>query len=320
MAYTLGVLMDPLDGIKPWKDSTVAMLLEAMRRGHSILQFTAGDVAVRGGQAFARMRPLRVRDARESWFDAGQASWQALTDLSLVLARKDPPFDVAFLHDTLVLDLAVAEGVPVVNSPGALRDANEKLASLWFPDLAPPTRVSRDLHDLAEFVRSVGDAVVKPLDAMGGQSIFKTRGDDPNLIVILETLTHDGREFAMAQRFIPEAADGDKRILLVGGEPVPFALARIPQGIDFRGNMARGGRAEARPLTAADRRIAERVGAEALRRGLEFVGIDVIGEYLTEVNVTSPTGIREIDAQCGTSIATLLFDRLDQIVANSNRR
>jgi glutathione synthase len=320
MAYTLGVLMDPLDGIKPWKDSTVAMLLEAMRRGHSILQFTAGDLAVRGGQAFARMRPLRVRDARESWFDAGQASWQALTDLSLVLARKDPPFDVAFLHDTLVLDLAVAEGVPVVNSPGALRDANEKLASLWFPDLAPPTRVSRDLHDLAEFVRSVGDAVVKPLDAMGGQSIFKTRGDDPNLIVILETLTHDGREFAMAQRFIPEAADGDKRILLVGGEPVPFALARIPQGIDFRGNMARGGRAEARPLTAADRRIAERVGAEALRRGLEFVGIDVIGEYLTEVNVTSPTGIREIDAQCGTSIATLLFDRLDQIVANSNRR
>lgn len=320
MAYTLGVLMDPLDGIKPWKDSTVAMLLEATRRGHSILQFTAGDLAVRGGQAFARMRPLRVRDARESWFDAGQATWQALADLALVLARKDPPFDVAFLHDTLVLDLAVAEGVPVVNSPGALRDANEKLASLWFPDLAPPTRVSRDLHDLAEFVRSVGDAVVKPLDAMGGQSIFKTRGDDPNLIVILETLTHDGREFAMAQRFIPEAADGDKRILLVGGEPVPFALARIPQGIDFRGNMARGGRAEARPLTAADRRIAERVGAEALRRGLEFVGIDVIGEYLTEVNVTSPTGIREIDAQCGTSIAALLFDRLDQIVANANRR
>lgn len=320
MAYTLGVLMDPLDGIKPWKDSTVAMLLEATRRGHSILQFTPGDLAVRDGRAFARMRPLRVRDARESWFETGEAAWLPLADLALVLARKDPPFDVAFLHDTLVLDLAVAEGVPVVNAPGALRDANEKLASLWFPDLAPPTRVSRDLHDLADFVRSVGDAVVKPLDAMGGQSIFKTRGDDPNLIVILETLTHDGREFAMAQRFIPEAADGDKRILLVGGEPVPFALARIPQGIDFRGNMARGGRAEARPLTAADRRIAERVGAEALRRGLEFVGIDVIGEYLTEVNVTSPTGIREIDAQCGTSIAALLFDRLDQIVASANRR
>lgn len=319
MPYALGVLMDPLGGIKPWKDSTVAMLLEATRRGHRIFQFTPGDLAVRNGRAFARMCALQVRDTREDWYETGEAHWRELAGLSLVLARKDPPFDVRFLHDTLVLDLAANEGVPVVNDPRALRDANEKLASLWFPDLAPPARVSRDLADLAEFVRSVGDAVVKPLDAMGGQSIFKTRGDDPNLIVILETLTQDGREFAMAQRFIPEAADGDKRILLVGGEPVPFALARIPQGIDFRGNMARGGRAEARPLTASDRRIAERVGAEAMRRGLEFVGIDVIGEYLTEVNVTSPTGIREIDAQCGTSIAALLFDRLDAIVARADR-
>lgn len=319
MAYTLGVLMDPLGGIKPWKDSTVAMLLEATRRGHRIFQFTPGDLAVRNGRAFARMRALHVRDTREDWYEAGEASWRELAELSLVLARKDPPFDVRFLHDTLVLDLAVNEGVPVVNDPRALRDANEKLASLWFPDLTPPARVSRDLADLAEFVRSVGEAVVKPLDGMGGQSIFKTRGDDPNLIVILETLTQDGREFTMAQRFIPEAADGDKRILLVGGEPVPFALARIPQGIDFRGNMARGGRAEARPLTASDRRIAEKVGAEAMRRGLEFVGIDVIGDYLTEVNVTSPTGIREIDAQCGTSIAALLFDRLDTIVARAGR-
>jgi glutathione synthase len=319
MGYTLGVLMDPLEGIKPWKDSTVAMLLEATRRGHRIVQFTPGDLAVRDGRAHARTRALRVREAREDWYDAGEAGWQPLGDLALVLARKDPPFDVPFLHDTLVLDLAVREGVPVVNDPRALRDANEKLASLWFPDLAPATRVSRDLADLADFVRSVGEAVVKPLDAMGGQSIFKTRGNDPNLIVILETLTRDGREFAMAQRFIPEARDGDKRILIVGGVAVPHALARIPQGIDFRGNMARGGRAEVRPLTEADRRIAERVGAEALRRGLEFVGIDVIGEYLTEVNVTSPTGIREIDAQAGTSIAGLLFDRLDGIVAGAGR-
>jgi glutathione synthase len=319
MAYTLGVLMDPLDGIKPWKDSTVAMLLEASRRGHTILQFTPGDLAVRDGRAQARMRALRVRDAREDWFEAGEPAWRPLGELALVLARKDPPFDVPFLHDTLVLDLAAREGVPVVNDPRALRDANEKLASLWFPDLAPPTRVSRDIADLADFVRAVGDAVVKPLDAMGGQSVFKTCGDDPNLIVILETLTREGVEFAMAQRFIPEARNGDKRILIVGGVAVPYALARIPQGIDFRGNMARGGRAEARPLSDADRRIAERVGPELLARGLEFVGIDVIGEYLTEVNVTSPTGIREIDAQCGTSIASLLFDRLDAIVAEAGR-
>jgi glutathione synthase len=315
MSLTFGVLMDPLATIRPKKDSTVAMLLEASRRGHRIAYFTPGDLAVREGRVHARVRHLEVRDAPEDWFRLGEPAWQPLAELAFVLARKDPPFDVRFLHDTLLLDLAVREGVPVINAPAALRDANEKLAALWFPDLVPPTRVARDIAELADFVRAVGEAVVKPLDAMGGQSIFKTRADDPNLYVILETLTRDGRDFAMAQRFIPEARDGDKRILIVGGEPIPHALARIPQGLDFRGNLARGGRAEVRPLTASDRRIAERVGAEAVRRGLEFVGIDVIGEYLTEVNVTSPTGIREIDAQAGVSVAARLFDRIEAILA-----
>jgi glutathione synthase len=319
MSLDIGVLMDPIGSIRTKKDSTFAMLLEARRRGHRLHYLQQGDLGVRDGRAIGRSAALEVREDPTSWFTLGEAAWAPLGRLDLLLARKDPPFDAPFLHDTLVLDLAEREGVLVVNRPQSLRDANEKLYAQWFPQCSPPTLVARDPGALRAFVREVGDAVLKPLDGMGGRGIFKTRGDDPNLNVILETLTHEGRELAMAQRFVPEAALGDKRILLIDGEPVPYALARIPQGTDFRGNMARGGKAVGQPLSDRDRWICEQVAPELRARGLWFVGLDVIGDYLTEINVTSPTGIRELDAQFGLNIAGVLFDRLEAVRAERPR-
>jgi glutathione synthase len=311
MTLAIGVLMDAIGAIKIKKDSTFAMLLEAQRRGHRLVYLTQGDLAVRDGRALGHGADLRVADDPAGWYELGPQRWLPLRELDVVLARKDPPFDAVFLHDTLVLDLAEREGVRVLNRPQSLRDANEKLFAQWFPQCSPPTLVARDRDALRAFVREVGEVVVKPLDGMGGRSIFKTRGDDPNLNVILETLTGEGRDLVMAQRFVPEAVLGDKRILLIDGEPVPFALARIPQGTDFRGNMARGGKAVGQPLSDADRRICSVVAPELRRRGLLFVGLDVIGDFLTEINVTSPTGIRELDAQFGLNIAGLLFDRIE---------
>lgn len=319
MPLEIGVLMDPIGSIKIHKDSTFAMLLEAQRRGHRLFQLGQGDLAVRDGAAIGRLAPLRVRDDAASWFTLGEPAWRPLAGLDVVLARKDPPFDAHFLHDTLVLDLAERDGVLVVNRPQSLRDANEKLFAQWFPQCSPPTLVAREAAALRAFVREVGEAVVKPLDGMGGRSIFKTRGDDPNLNVILETLTREGTELTMAQRFVPEAALGDKRILLIDGEPVPYALARIPQGTDFRGNMARGGKAVGQPLSDRDRWICEQVAPQLRARGLWFVGLDVIGDYLTEINVTSPTGIRELDAQFGLNIAGALFDRIEALRAERPR-
>jgi glutathione synthase len=319
MSLAIGVLMDPIGTLRIKKDSTFAMLLEAQRRGHRLFHLGQGDLAVRDGQALGRMSELRVRDDPASWFSLGEPAWQPLASLEVLLARKDPPFDAHFLHDTLVLDLAERDGVLVVNRPQALRDANEKLYAQWFPQCSPPTLVARDAATLREFVREVGDAVLKPLDGMGGRSIFKTRGDDPNLNVILETLTREGRELTMAQRFVPEAVLGDKRILLIDGEPVPWVLARIPQGTDFRGNMARGGKAVGQPLSERDRWICAEVAPELRRRGLLFVGLDVIGDFLTEINVTSPTGIRELDAQFGLNIAATLFERIEALHAERRR-
>ena len=312
MTLAIGVLMDPIGKLKIKKDSTFAMLLEAQRRGHSLWYCTAGELSLRDGVASAEIAPLTVRDDPADWFTLGAARPRALSELDIFLARKDPPFDVPYVHDTLVLDLAEKAGLFVVNKPQALRDANEKLFALHFPQCCPPTEVARDMARLRRFVQEVGTAVLKPLDGMAGASIFKTYADDPNLNVILETLTGEGRGFAMAQKFIPEAALGDKRILLIDGEPVPFALARIPQGTDFRGNMARGGKPVGQPLSDRDRWICDQVAPELRRRGLLFVGLDVIGDFLTEINVTSPTGIREIDAQCGTNIASSLFDTLER--------
>lgn len=315
MPRTLAVLMDAIAAIKIAKDSTFAMLLEAQKRGWRLLYMTQGDLAIRDGAPWARLAPLEVRDDPSGWYSLGEPAWTDLRTLDLVLARKDPPLDAQFLYDTLVLQLAHDAGVLVVNHPQGLRDANEKLFTLHFPQCIAPTLVARDVSEIRRFVAEHDKVVLKPLDGMGGRSIFKSAHGDPNLNVILETLTDGGRTFAVAQRFIPEITSGDKRILLIGGEPVDYALARIPQGDDFRGNLAAGGKGVGVPLSDRDRWIAAQVGPELKRRGMIFVGLDVIGDWLTEVNVTSPTCIRELDAQFGINIAGRLFDHLEARLA-----
>lgn len=315
MALDVAVLMDPIESISIKKDSSFAMLLEAQRRGHRLIYLTQQSLMIRDGVAQARMRPLKVADNPSAWFELGDEKLARLDELDVILLRKDPPFDSQFLYDTQVMDLAKAAGVLVVNDPQGLRDLNEKLAALLFPQCIPTTLVARDPDELRRFVAAEGDCVLKPLDGMGGRSIFRARRDDDNLNVILETLTLGGTQFALAQRFLPEIAQGDKRILLINGEPVDFALARIPTGSDFRGNLAAGGRGVGQPLTDQDRWIAAQVGPEMRRRGMLFVGIDVIGSHLTEVNVTSPTCIRELDAQFKLNIAGTLFDQIEQLRA-----
>ncbi|WP_028770403.1 glutathione synthase [Silanimonas lenta] len=311
MPRQLAVVMDPIGSIKIVKDSTFAMLLEAQRRGWTLQYVLPGSLGLRGGEAGARLAPLSVRDDPAGWFTLGEPVWRPLAAMDQVLMRRDPPVDADYLHDTQVLSAAEAQGARVTNAPAGLRDLNEKLAALLFPDCIPPTLVSREAAEFRAFAAEQGEIVLKPLDGMGGRSIFRSRHGDPNLNVILETLTGNGRHLAMAQRFLPEIAQGDKRILLIDGEPVPYCLARIPQGSEFRGNLAAGGRGEVRPLSERDREIAARVGPEMRRRGMRFVGLDVIGDCLTEVNVTSPTCIREIDAGTGLNIAGLLFDALE---------
>ncbi len=311
MKLTVAVLMDPIQSINVKKDSTLSMLLEAQRRGHRVLYLTQSSLAVRGDAPWARVASVKVRDDLHDWFTLEPPQWRDLREVDVILARKDPPFDEQFLYDTMVLELAQRAGTLVVNDPRALRDANEKLFSLHFPQCIPPTLIARDAAELKRFAADHGEIVLKPLDGMGGRSIFRSRRDDPNLNVILETLTDDGRRFTIAQRYLPEIRDGDRRILLIDGEPVPYLLARMPQGDDFRGNLARGGKGVGMPLNERERWIAAQVGPELRRRGMLFVGLDVIGDYLTEVNVTSPTCIRELDAQFDLNIAGLLFDAIE---------
>lgn len=311
MPLDIVVVMDPIGSIKIAKDSTFAMLLEARRRGHRLLYVLPGGLSLRDGRAMARVAVLDVADDPRGWFELGESSQIELGAGHVVLMRKDPPVDDQYIHDTQILGLAQRAGALVVNDPQGLRDMNEKLTALEFPHCCPPTLVSRDAAAIKAFVAEHGDAVLKTLDGMGGRSIFRARQGDPNLNVILETLTQGGHHLAMAQRYIPEIVDGDKRILLVDGEPVDYCLARIPQGDEFRGNLAAGGRGEGRPLTERDRWIAAQVGPDMKARGMLFVGLDVIGGYLTEVNVTSPTCIRELDQQFGLNIAGLLFDAIE---------
>lgn len=318
MPFTVAVIMDPIESISTAKDSTFAMLLEGQRRGLDMHYVRPGSLGTAGGRATAVAAPVRVRDQARDYHELGQAQAVDLGGFDVVLMRKDPPVDANFIHDTQILDLAQRDGALVVNDPQGLRDLNEKLAALLFPQCCPPTLVSRQAADLKAFIAAHGDCVLKPLDGMGGRSIFRVRSGDDNTNVVLETLTAGGRELAMAQRYLPEIREGDKRILLVEGEPMPYALARIPQGGEFRGNLAVGGRGEGRELSERDRWIAAEVGPELKRRGMVFVGLDVIGDYLTEVNVTSPTCIREIDAQYGTNIAGHMFDAIEARLADAS--
>ena len=311
MPLDIVVVMDSIESIKIAKDSTFAMLLEAQRRGHRSWYVLPGGLALHDGRATARVAALTVRDDPLHWFDLGAPSQIELGAGHVVLMRKDPPVDSEFIHDTQILSFAQRAGALVVNDPQGLRDYNEKLAALLFPQCCPPTLVTRDAASLKAFVAEHGQAVLKPLDGMGGRSIFRVDHGDTNANVILETLTQGGQSLAMAQRFLPRISEGDKRILLVDGEPVDYCLARIPQGDEFRGNLAVGGRGEGRPLSELDRWIAAQVGPEMKRRGMVFVGLDVIGDSLTEVNVTSPTCIRELDAQFGLNICADLFEAIE---------
>ena len=316
MPLSVAVLMDPIRAIKIAKDTTFAMLLEASRRGHALLYMEQGDLALRNGEAWARLRPLTVKEDPAGWFTLGEPQWRPLAEVDIVLARKDPPVDAQFIYDTMVLERAQRAGCKVVNDPRSLRDCNEKVFSLDFPQCIVPTLVSRDAAELKAFVAEHGEVVLKPLDGMGGRGIFRVKKGDTNLNSMLETLLggnahREGRQLVVAQKYIPEISAGDKRILVIDGNPVPYALARIPQGDEFRGNLAAGGRGEGIALSERDRWIAAQVAPELVRRGLRFVGLDVIGDYLTEINVTSPTGVRELDAQFGINIAGLMFDAIE---------
>jgi glutathione synthase len=315
--FRTGVIMDPIAGIRTYKDSTFAMLLEAQRRGHEIWYMESAHLTVRDGVAHGHMRPLQVRDNRDDWFTLGESENCRLATLDFLLMRKDPPFDMDYVYSTYILDLAERDGVTVVNRPQALRDANEKCFTTRFPQCCVPALITRRASEIKAFVREHGLSVVKPLGGMGGDSIFQLRPDDPNMNVILESMTGGDRELVMAQRYIPEITAGDKRILVVNGEPVPWALARIPGAGDFRGNLAKGGTGKGVALTDRDRWICSQVAPELKARGILFAGLDVIGDWLTEINVTSPTCIRELDAQFGLNIAGDLFDALEALRARA---
>lgn len=313
MTVRLGVVMDPISQIKPYKDTTLAMLLEAQRRGWELQYLEMGDLSVRDGQAFGRSRRLSVRDDNSDWYSfSSEATNSPLTELDVILMRKDPPFDTEFIYATYVLELAEQQGTLIVNKPASLRDANEKFYAQYFPQCCAPTLISSDMGQLRAFHNEHRDVILKPLDGMGGASIFRIKPDDANVAVILETLTAHGTRYAMAQRFVPEIAAGDKRILMIDGKPFTQALARIPAQGETRGNLAAGGRGEGVDLSARDLWICEQVGPTLKAKGLLFVGLDVIGDYLTEINVTSPTCVRELDSQYGANIAGLLMDAITE--------
>jgi len=310
MTIALGVIMDPIGSITIKKDSTFAMMLAAQRRGWRLWYMELSDLFVLDNRTQARMRSLEVQDDASSWYRFTGEDTRPLDTLDAVLMRKDPPFDMEYIFATYLLEQAQRDGTWVINDPRSLRDANEKIFTLTFPQCTPPTLITRRLADIRAFHAAHTDIILKPLDAMGGASVFRVRPDDPNLSVIVESLTDRGRRFCMAQRFVPEIRDGDKRVLMINGAPVPYCLARIPAPGETRGNLAAGASSEGRPLTERDRWIADQVGPELRVRGIVFAGLDVIGDYLTEVNITSPTCIRELDAQFGLDIAGGLMDAI----------
>ena len=303
MTRTLGVVMDPIATINPKKDSTLAMMIAAQKRGWRIFYIEQGGLFSRDGTVFAIQHEVTVADDLDNWYEIVDTRTEPVNDLDAVLLRKDPPFDMEYIYTTYLLELVEKAGTPVLNRPGSVRDCNEKLFTLQFPQCCPPLMVSRDPRLLKAFHAEHGDVIYKPLDGMGGESIFRARPDEPNLNVIIETLTRRGTRQIMVQRYIPEIKQGDTRILLIDGEPVPYGLARIPAEGETRGNLASGGQGVGRELTERDYWLCRQVGPVLKEKGLYFTGIDVIGDYLTEINVTCPTCIRELDRAYGLDIA-----------------
>ena len=314
MTIKVGIVMDPIEQITYKKDSSLAMLWAAQSKGWELHYMEQQHLFLRDGTARARMAPLTVAMDPDNWFTRGEYVNRDLAEMDVILMRKDPPFDNEFIYSTHLLAMAETEGTLIVNRTQSLRDFNEKLFATHFPQCCPPVLVTRDATLLREFHAEHKDVIFKPLDGMGGASIFRIREDGTNLGVIIETLTDHGGETIMAQKYIPEIVDGDKRILMINGEPVPYALARIPMAGETRGNLAAGGRGEGRPLTDRDRWICAQVGPTLREKGLLFVGLDVIGDYLTEINVTSPTCIRELDQQFSLDIGMQLMDCVEQVM------
>lgn len=314
-AKSLVVIMDPIENIKVVKDTTLALMLAAQKRGWSLYYGEIGDLYLHQGTACASLSQIEVKDDPNQWFTRHGKQEFSLGDFSAILMRKDPPFDNQYIYATYILEQAQRQGSLVVNDPRSLRDCNEKVFATQFPQCCPPVLVSRDPVRLREFHRQNRDVIFKPLDGMGGSKIFRCKEDDPNVSVILETLTNQGEEFIMAQEFIPAISAGDKRILVIDGEPVPYALARIPARGETRGNLAAGGKGVAQPLTDKDRWIVSQVAPALQEKGLLFVGLDVIGDFLTEVNVTSPTCAREIDAAYDTRIGERLMLAIERRLA-----
>lgn len=308
----MGVVMDPIDGIVPKKDSTLAMLLAAQARGHEIVYFQQKDLQINHGVATGSGHRLSVFDDLERWFEPGAAWSGPLAELDYILMRKDPPFDMEYVHTTYILQRAEHAGALVINRPASLRDINEKAFTAWFPQCTPPTLLSRSHAALRDFLETHESVVYKPLDGMGGKSIFVVHKGDLNTNVVIETLTDNGGRYILAQRYIPEITEGDKRILLIDGQPIDYALARIPAAGESRGNLVMGAKGVGQPLSDRDRWICDQVGPVLRDKGVIFAGLDVIGEYLTEINVTSPTGIRELDRQFELDIGNDLIASIEQ--------
>ncbi|WP_041657684.1 glutathione synthase [Azoarcus sp. KH32C] len=309
----IAFIVDPLDKLKAYKDSSIAMMRAAAARGHAVFTIRREALTWRDGVVAARALAIRPMPDDHAWYEPGEETVLPLTAYDAVIMRQDPPFNFEYVTATWMLEHAVAGGARIFNDPRAIRDHSEKLAICEFPQLAPTTLVARDAADVQAFIDELGDVILKPLDGMGGSQIFRVRKDDPNRNVIIETLTHEGRRTIMAQRFLPEIAEGDKRVLIVGGEVVPYSLARIPKAGETRGNLAVGGRGVAMPLTEREREIAETLAPILTARGLLIVGLDVIGGHLTEINVTSPTCFVEIASQTGFPVAGLFVDKLEQV-------
>lgn len=308
MTTRIGIVMDPIAEIHYYKDSTLAMIWAAQARGWEVVYLEMSDLFTEDGQAYGVARALTAFEDPQHWYELGEASTIELSSLDAIFMRKDPPFDNEYIYASYILEVAEEQGTLVVNKPASLRDCNEKFFATRFPELTPAHMVSRDKTQLTNFYRQHEDVIFKPLDGMGGSQIFRIKPGDPNLSVILETLTNHGQQQIMAQKYLPEISAGDKRILVIDGQPVDYCLARIPADGETRGNLAAGGRGVTQPLSKRDREIAETVAPELVKRGLIFVGLDVIGDSLTEINVTSPTCIREISRDSGIDVAGLLMD------------